>query len=237
MLPAPGVSNASAAASQPVAASDATFEVDGLATLITPNDDFYRIDTVLVVPRVDVESWRLRVTGMVEQPIELSFEDLLAMSAREETMRLACVSNEVGGDLVGNAVWLGIPLAHVRARAGVLPEATQIIARSVDGSTVGFPTEVALDGRPSMVAVGMNGEPLPADPGFPARMIIPGLYGYVSATKWLGEIELTTLEDFDACWIRRGWAKRAPIKTQSRIDVPRVGRTIDPGRAAVAGVA
>ena len=189
------------------------------------------------MPRVDVESWRLRVTGMVERPVELSFEDLLAMPAREETVTLACVSNEVGGDLVGNAVWLGIPLADVLARAGVLPDATQIVARSVDRFTVGFPTEVALDGRPSMVAVGMNGEPLPADHGFPARMIIPGLFGYVSATKWLSEIELTTVEDFDAYWIRRGWAKRAPIKTQSRIDVPRAGGTIDPGRAALAGVA
>ena len=254
VLPAAAISNAPVQpGSQPVAASDAasgavsgttsdaasgtTFEIDGLATLITPNDEFYRIDTALVVPRVDVESWRLRVTGMVERPIELSFEDLLAMPAREETVTLACVSNEVGGDLVGNAVWLGIPLADVLALAGVLPDATQIIARSVDRFTVGFPTEVALDGRPSMVAIGMNGEPLPAAHGFPARMIIPGLYGYVSATKWLGEIELTTLEDFDAYWIRRGWSKRAPIKTQSRIDVPRAGRTIDPGRAALAGVA
>jgi DMSO/TMAO reductase YedYZ molybdopterin-dependent catalytic subunit len=254
VLPAAAISNAPVQpGSQPVAASDAasgavsgttsdaasgaTFEIDGLATLITPNDEFYRIDTALVVPRVDVESWRLRVTGMVERPIELSFEDLLAMPAREETVTLACVSNEVGGDLVGNAVWLGIPLADVLARAGVLPDATQIIARSVDRFTVGFPTEVALDGRPSMVAIGMNGEPLPAAHGFPARIIIPGLYGYVSATKWLGEIELTTLEDFDAYWIRRGWSKRAPIKTQSRIDVPRAGRTIDPGRAALAGVA
>ena len=220
-----------------VAAPEPTFDVDGLATLITPNDEFYRIDTALVLPRVDTETWRLRVTGMVDEPLELTLSELLAMPAREETVTLACVSNEVGGDLVGNAVWLGIPLAELLARAGVQPGATQIVARSVDGFTVGFPTEVALDGRPSMVAVGMNGEPLPIAHGFPARMIVPGLYGYVSATKWLAEIELTTQEEFDAYWIRRGWAKDGPIKTQSRIDVPRSGKTVTAGTVTVAGVA
>ena len=220
-----------------IAAPESTFDVDGLSTLITPNDEFYRIDTALVLPRVDTETWRLRVTGMVDEPLELTLSELLAMPAREETVTLACVSNEVGGDLVGNAVWLGIPLAELLAKAGVQPGATQIVARSVDGFTVGFPTEVALDGRPSMVAVGMNGEPLPIDHGFPARMIVPGLYGYVSATKWLAEIELTTLEQFDAYWIRRGWAKEAPIKTQSRIDVPRSGKTVTAGSVTVAGVA
>lgn len=220
-----------------VAAPEPTFDVDGLATLITPNDEFYRIDTALVLPRVDTETWRLRVTGMVDEPLELTLSELLAMPAGEETVTLACVSNEVGGDLVGNAVWLGIPLAELLARAGVQPGATQIVARSVDDFTVGFPTEVALDGRPSMVAVGMNGEPLPIAHGFPARMIVPGLYGYVSATKWLAEIELTTQEEFDAYWIRRGWAKDGPIKTQSRIDVPRSGKTVTAGTVTVAGVA
>ena len=218
-------------------APEPAFDVDGLSTLITPNHEFYRIDTALVLPRVDVESWRLRVTGMVDEPLELTLSELLAMPAREETVTLACVSNEVGGDLVGNAVWLGIPLADLLAKAGVQPGATQIVARSVDGFTVGFPTEVALDGRPSMVAVGMNGVPLPIDHGFPARMIVPGLYGYVSATKWITEIELTTLEQFDAYWIRRGWAKEAPIKTQSRVDVPRSGKTVTAGTVTVAGVA
>ncbi len=220
-----------------VAAPDPTFDVDGLSTLITPNHEFYRIDTALVLPRVNTETWRLRVTGMVDEPLELTLSELLSMPAREETVTLACVSNEVGGDLVGNAVWLGIPLADLLAKAGVQPGATQIVARSVDGFTVGFPTELALDGRPSMVALGMNGEPLPIDHGFPARMIVPGLYGYVSATKWLGEIELTTLEQFDAYWIRRGWAKDGPIKTQSRIDVPRSGKTVTAGTVTVAGVA
>ncbi|HJM88684.1 MAG TPA: molybdopterin-dependent oxidoreductase [Dehalococcoidia bacterium] len=213
------------------------FDVEGLSTLITPNHEFYRIDTALILPRINTDDWRLRISGMVDQPFELTFAELLAMPAQEEAITLACVSNEVGGDLIGNAVWLGIPLADLLARAGVQAGATQIVARSVDGFTVGIPTELALDGRASMVALGMNGEPLPLDHGFPARMIIPGLYGYVSATKWLAEIELTTLEEFNAYWIRRGWAKGGPIKTQSRIDVPRSGKTVDAGRVAVAGVA
>ena len=220
-----------------IAAPEPTFDIDGLSTLITPNDEFYRIDTALIVPRVDTETWRLRVTGMVDEPFELTFSELLAMPVHEETVTLACVSNKVGGDLVGNAVWLGVRLSDLLETAGVQPGATQIVAHAVDGFTVGFPTEIALDGRPSMVAVGMNGEPLPIDHGFPARMIVPGLYGYVSATKWLAEIELTTLEQYDAYWIRRGWAKEAPIKTQSRIDVPRSGQTLAAGKVAVAGVA
>ena len=221
----------------PAAAPASTFEIDGLAPLITPNSEFYRIDTALVVPRVDTETWRLRVTGMVDTPLELSFAELLAMPAREETVTLACVSNEVGGDLVGNAVWLGIPLADLLAKAGIQPGATQIVARSVDNFTVGFPTELALDGRASMVVLGMNGEPLPVAHGFPARMVIPGLFGYVSATKWLSEIELTTLVQYDAYWIRRGWAKDGPIKTQSRIDVPRSRQTVTEGMVTLAGVA
>ena len=174
---------------------------------------------------------------MVDYPYELTFAELLAMRAIEEPVTLACVSNEVGGDLVGNAIWRGIPLTDILARAGVQRGATQIVGRSVDGFTVGFPTDVALDGRLSMVAVGMNGEPLPAAHGFPARLIVPGLYGYVSATKWLTRIELTTLEEFDAYWIPRGWDKQAPIKTQSRIDVPGNGKTVASGHFAVAGVA
>lgn len=212
-------------------------EVPELTPLVVPNDRFYRIDTALTVPRVDVASWRLRVTGMVERPLELTFADLTAMPAIEESVTLSCVSNEVGGDLVGNAIWRGIPLRDVLSRAGVRAGATQIVGRSVDGFTAGFPTEVALDGRPAMIAFAMNGEPLPAAHGFPARLVIPGLYGYVSATKWLAEIELTTLEAVDGYWIPRGWAKQAPIKTQSRIDVPRQGATVRAGTTPIAGVA
>ncbi|MEZ4504182.1 MAG: molybdopterin-dependent oxidoreductase [Dehalococcoidia bacterium] len=213
------------------------FDVEGISSLITPNSEFYRIDTAFVVPRVDTSSWRLKVTGMVDEPYELTFDELIAMPLMEEPVTLSCVSNEVGGDLVGNAIWRGVSLPAILERAGVQEGATQIVGRSVDGFTVGFPTDVALDGRAAMVAVAMNGEPLPADHGFPARLIVPGLYGYVSATKWLGEIELTTLDAFDAYWIPRGWAKEAPIKTQARIDKPRNGRTIKAGSSVVAGVA
>ena len=217
--------------------STAGVPVEGQSSLITPNSEFYRIDTALVVPRVDVNSWKLTIKGMVDEPYELTLDELVEMVSIDEAVTLTCVSNEVGGDLIGNAVWLGVPLATLLERAGVQDGATQIIGRSVDGFAVGFPTEVALDGRPAMVAVGMNGEPLPAAHGFPARLVVPGLYGYVSATKWLGEIELTTLEAFDGYWIPRGWSKFAPIKTQSRVDVPRSGQRVTAGRVAVAGVA
>lgn len=211
--------------------------VPGISPLVTPNRDFYRIDTAFFVPQVDPEGWTLRVTGMVDHPLELTLDDLLEMRRIDEFVTLQCVSNEVGGDLVGNARWSGVPLADLLALAGVQDGATQLVGRSVDGWTGGFPTELAMDGRPSMVAITMNGVPLPVKHGFPARLIIPGLYGYVSATKWLAEIELTTWEAFDGYWVPRGWAKKGPIKTQSRIDVPREHSTIDRGRTAIAGVA
>ena len=212
-------------------------DVPTLDPLITPNDVFYRIDTSLITPRVDPESWRLRVTGMVDRPYEMTFDDLLELPMVERYVTLSCVSNEVGGDLVGNAKWLGVPLRNVLNRAGVDSAATQVVGRSVDGFTVGFPTSVALDGRSALVAIGMNDEPLPFDHGFPARLVVSGLYGYVSATKWLSEIQLTTLEDFDAYWIPRGWAKRAPVKTQSRIDVPRHFARLESGPQQIAGFA
>ena len=174
---------------------------------------------------------------MVDHEMKLSFDDLLAMDRITEYVTLSCVSNEVGGDLVGTALWSGVPLGHLLRLAGARPDATQIVGRAVDGWTAGFPTAVAADGRPSMVAVAMNGEPLAVHHGFPARLVVAGLYGYVSATKWLSEIELTTLEAFDGYWIPRGWEKEAPVKTQSRIDVPRFGATVRAGRIAVAGVA
>ena len=211
--------------------------VPGISPLVTPNSKFYRIDTALSVPRIDSTRWRLQLTGMVDRPAEFTFDELLAMSLREESVTLACVSNRVGQGLVGNAYWLGVPLPTLLREAGVQAGATQVIGRAVDGFTVGFPTDVALDGRESMVVVGMNGEPLPAEHGFPARLIVPGLYGYVSATKWLGEIELSTLDSFDSYWVRRGWAQQAPIKLQSRIDVPHDGATLAPGNVRVAGVA
>ncbi|MFP5308092.1 MAG: molybdopterin-dependent oxidoreductase [Actinomycetes bacterium] len=220
-----------------VGPAQAFADVEGLTPVVVPNDEFYRIDTALSVPRIDAATWRLRVHGMVERELELSLADLAELDVVEHHVTIACVSNEVGDDLVGNALWRGVRLADVLAMAGVERGATQLVGRSVDGWTAGFPTDVALDGREALVAFGMNGEPLPFEHGFPARLIVPGLYGYVSATKWLSEIELTTWEGFDGYWVPRGWAKEGPIKTQSRIDVPRADTRVVPGRQPVAGVA
>jgi DMSO/TMAO reductase YedYZ molybdopterin-dependent catalytic subunit len=213
------------------------FAVEGLAPYVTPNADFYRIDTALVVPQVDVTTWSLAVKGLVDQPFELTYDELVAMSTTEEVVTLSCVSNEVGGSLVGNARWQGVPLQRLLERAGVQADGTQIVGRSVDGFTAGFPIEAAYDGRVALIAVGMNGEPLPVRHGYPARLVVAGLYGYVSATKWLSEIQLTRWDDFDGYWIPRGWSKEGPVKTQSRIDVPRVGAQVVPGTVPIAGVA
>ncbi|MPZ72201.1 MAG: molybdopterin-dependent oxidoreductase [Nitriliruptorales bacterium] len=210
--------------------------ISDLEPFTTPNETFYRIDTALSVPRVDVETWRLRVTGMVDRPLEWSFDDLVSQGLEEHWVTLCCVSNEVGGRLIGNARWSGVLLRDVLSLAGVRVDATQIVGRSVDGWTAGFPTDVARDGRAALIAVTMNGEPLPIEHGFPARLVVPGLYGYVSATKWLSEIELTTWDAYDAYWIPRGWSKEGPVKTQSRIDAPRPG-AVDAGRVSVAGIA
>jgi DMSO/TMAO reductase YedYZ molybdopterin-dependent catalytic subunit len=213
-------------------------DVDGLTPIVTPNPDFYRIDTALLVPRPKLETWRLRVHGLVDVPLELTYDDLLDLPIHEQYVTIACVSNEVGGQLVGNALWAGVRLRDLLDRARVRPEATQVVGRSVDNFTAGFPTAWALAAdREPLVAVTMNGEPLPADHGFPARLIVPGLYGYVSATKWLSEIELTTWEGFDGYWVPLGWSKEGPILTQSRIDVPRPFARIPAGRTPVAGVA
>ena len=212
-------------------------EVEGLSPLVTPNRSFYRIDEALITPSVDVGRWRLQVTGMVDAPFELTYDDLLALPLVERHVTLSCVSNQVGGSLVGTAKWLGVRLADLLDRAGVQPGATQLVGRSVDGFTVGFPVGVATDGRDALVAVGMNGEPLPAAHGFPARLVVPGLYGYVSATKWLKEIELTTFEAFDAYWVQRNWARYGPVKVESRIDVPRDFSRVPAGTRTVAGVA
>ena len=213
-----------------------SLDVDGISPLVTPTSDFYRIDTAFVPPRVDAATWSMRITGMVEREVELTYDDLLGLDMVERYITIACVSNEVGGGLVGNAKWLGVPLRDVLDLAGVQPGAEQLVGRSVDRFTVGFPVEAAFDGRDALVAVAMNDEPLPIEHGFPARLVVAGLYGYVSATKWLEEIHLTEWDAFDAYWIPRGWAKEAPIKTQTRIDTPRPGR-ITEGPRAIAGVA
>lgn len=224
----------------PSLGADDTFAIAGITPLVVPNDDFYRIDTALLVPSVDLDSWSLRVHGMVDHEVTLTFDQLVELPLVERYVTIACVSNEVGGDLVGNAKWTGVKLLDVLEMAGVQAGATQIVPRSVDGWTAGFPTEwVTHPDRPrdALIAVKMNDQPLPAEHGFPARLIVPGLYGYVSATKWLAELELTTLEAFDAYWVPRGWAKEAPILTQSRIDVPRVNAEVPAGIVQVAGVA
>jgi DMSO/TMAO reductase YedYZ molybdopterin-dependent catalytic subunit len=234
-----------AASSLPIAglspaplASDTSLPVPGITPIVMPNDLFYRIDTALIVPRVDVASWSVKVTGMVDKPLTLTYDRLAALPIFEQYVTIGCVSNLVGGNLVGNALWRGVHLRDVLGMAGVHAGATQIVGRSVDGFTVGFPTAWAMDpSRDPMIALGMNGAPLPVEHGYPARLIVPGLYGYVSATKWLAEIELTTLEAFDAYWVPLGWAKEAPMLTQSRIDVPRDGAGLAPGAVAVAGVA
>lgn len=210
----------------------------GLASLVVPNDDFYRIDTAFIAPTVDRATWRLRVTGLVDHPVELTFEELVALPVVEQYVTIACVSNEVGGNLVGNAKWTGVALRDVLAMAGVQANADQLVGRSVDGFTAGMPVEWVMDeSRVPMIAVAMNDAPLPIQHGYPARLIIPGLYGYVSATKWLAELELTRFDAFQAFWIPRGWAAKAPVLTQSRIDVPRARATVAPGRSPIAGVA
>jgi DMSO/TMAO reductase YedYZ molybdopterin-dependent catalytic subunit len=217
--------------------SGAEFGIDGLAPAIVPNEDFYRIDTALAIPRISLPEWRLKLTGRVDRPYEITYAALLEMPMVERTITLSCVSNQVGGNLVGNAKWLGVPLVDILDRARPADDAEQLVGRDVDGFTVGFPLEAAYDGRDALVAVGMNDEPLPFEHGFPARLVVAGLYGYVSATKWLSEIELTGWDEFDAYWVPRGWAKEAPIKTQSRIDTPQNGSTIEAESRTVAGVA
>lgn len=214
----------------------ASAEIHPTAPFVTPAADFYRIDTALSLPRTNLDDWRLRVGGMVETPLELTYLDLLEMPQVEKVITLCCVSNEVGGRYVGNAVWRGVPLADVLALSGVSSGAEQVFSTSLDGWTCGFPVEAALDGRDALIALAMNDELLPLEHGFPARLVVPGLYGYVSATKWLESIELTTW-DREGYWLPRGWARLAPVKTQSRIDVPRPGAEITAGPQAIAGVA
>ncbi|MGH3342527.1 MAG: molybdopterin-dependent oxidoreductase [Carbonactinosporaceae bacterium] len=214
----------------------AQLDVRGLGPFYTPNRTFYRIDTALVVPQVDPKTWTLRVHGMVDREIRLTLGELLRRSLLERDITLSCVSNEVGGDLVGTARWVGVSLADLLREAGVHSGADQLVSRSADGMTIGTPVDVVMDGRDALLAVQMNGVPLPAEHGFPVRMLVPGLYGYVSATKWVVDLELTTFEAYDAYWVERGWAARAPVKTTSRIDVPGSFARLKAGRVTVAGV-
>ena len=225
-----------AASPLPVAPTTVAADAPGISPFYTPNANFYRVDTALAVPQVRTEDWELKVTGMVDKELRLSYADLLERKLVEEDITLTCVSNTVGGQLTGTARWLGLPLSELLDEAGVQSGADQIVGRSVDGYTAGFPVDAAFD-RPALIAIGMNGEPLPIDHGFPARLMVPGLYGYVSATKWLTEIELTRFADFDQNWVKRGWDQKAPIKTMSRIDTPRTLAKIAAGPFVIGGVA
>lgn len=211
--------------------------VAGVEPWATPVDAFYRIDTALVVPQVDPARWRLRVHGMVEQEVEIGWEELLASDLVEAWVTLACVSNPVGGDLVGNQRWLGLPVRELLARAVPSPDADMVLSRSVDGFTASTPIEALTDDRDALLAVGMDGAPLPPEHGFPVRLVVPGLYGYVSATKWVTELEVTRFDAVDAYWTQRGWSPRGPVKTQSRIEVPRPGDAVPAGDVVVAGTA
>ena len=215
----------------------ADLRVRGITPYVTANGDFYRIDTALSPPDVPADSWSLRIHGLVDHELELDFTDLLQRRLVERRITLTCVSNEVGGDLIGNARWLGLPLADLLDEAGVQTGADALLSTSADGFTAGTPIAAVTDGRDALLAIGMNGEPLPIVHGFPARMVVPGLYGYVSATKWVTDIEVTRFDDVTAYWTDRGWAEQAPIKTGSRIDVPASSAELAAGRQAVAGVA
>jgi DMSO/TMAO reductase YedYZ molybdopterin-dependent catalytic subunit len=221
----------------PAIPAGAEVKVDGMQPLVTPNKDFYRIDTALAVPALDPATWVLRVTGMVDREVELTFAELLAKPLTERHITIACVSNNVGGDLIGNARWLGWPVRELLSLAGPRPGAEMVLSRSADGWTAGTPLEVLRDGRDALLAVGMNGEPLPLEHGFPVRLVVPGLYGYVSATKWVTELKVTRFADDAAYWTPRGWSERGPIKTSSRIDVPLRGRQVKAGTVVFGGVA
>ncbi|MFE7810446.1 molybdopterin-dependent oxidoreductase [Streptomyces sp. NPDC057433] len=236
VLPAPG------SPARPVPRG-ARLRIPGVSPFVTPNGDFYRVDTALVVPKVDATRWNLRLHGKgVTRPVTLSYDDLLRRELIERDITLTCVSNEVGGPYVGNARWTGVRLADLLAECGVEPPsrggpADQLVARSVDGMTIGSPVEDLMDGRDALLALGMNGEPLPFEHGFPVRMVVPGLYGYVSACKWIQDIELTTFDAYDPYWVERDWAREAPVKTQCRIDTPKPFARPSAGTVMVAGVA
>ncbi len=208
-----------------------------LPSFITSNDDFYRIDTALSVPQVSREQWQLKIHGMVDSEITYRFEDLERFEAVEKVVTLACVSNPVGGDLISNASWTGYRVRDLLAGAGIHSDADMVLSKSSDGFTAGTPVEALTDGRDALLAIGMNGEPLPTDHGYPARLVVPGLYGYVSATKWVVDLELTRFDKSEAYWTRLGWSPRGPIKTESRIDVPRSGQDVARGPVTFGGVA
>ena len=217
--------------------ADAQLPVQGITPYIMPNGDFYRIDTALVVPQLDAAGWSLRVHGMVEREVTIDWATLLTKPMQDSLVTLMCVSNEVGGDLTGNAVWTGWPVRELLAMAGPRPGADMVLSTSSDGWTAGTPLSALTDDRNALLAIAMNGQPLPFEHGFPVRMVVPGLYGYVSATKWVTDLKVTTFAADEGYWTPRGWSARGPVKTGSRIDVPRSGDRVTAGKVAVAGIA
>jgi DMSO/TMAO reductase YedYZ molybdopterin-dependent catalytic subunit len=211
--------------------------VPGVPPWLTPNGEFYRIDTALSVPEINAAEWELRVHGMVEEEVRLTFQDLLDADLIESHVTLTCVSNPVGGNLAGNAKWLGLPIREVLGRARPKDGADMVLSTSIDGFSASTPLEVLQDGRDAMLAIGMNGEPLPLEHGYPVRMVVPGLYGFVSATKWVVDLEVTKFADNKAYWTERGWSERGPIKTMARVDVPRSFAKVPAGKVAVGGTA
>lgn len=216
---------------------DTLDDITGISSFVTPNADFYRIDTAFVVPRMTTDQWQLRIHGLVDKEVTLSWSDLLAMPSVAHMVTLTCVSNPVGGDYIGNAVWQGVRIADVLKLAAPQAGADCVYSTSVDGFTVTTPLAALTDDRDALLAYAMNGEPLPVEHGYPVRMVVPGLYGFVSATKWVVDLELTTFAEVTAYWTDRGWSAQAPIKTSSRIDVPRTQESVSKGRIPIAGVA
>ncbi|ORB71903.1 molybdopterin-dependent oxidoreductase [Mycobacterium scrofulaceum] len=208
-----------------------------LPSFVTPSADFYRVDTALIVPQLGHDEWRLRIHGMVNREATYSFADLAGFDVVENVATLTCVSNPVGGNLISTGVWTGYRVADLLTAAGVHPDADMLLSTSVDGFTAGTPVDALTDGRDALLAVALNGQPLPIDHGYPARLVVPGLYGYVSATKWVVDLELTRFDKAEAYWTRQGWAPRAPIKTESRIDVPKDGQRVPIGPVVFGGVA
>jgi DMSO/TMAO reductase YedYZ molybdopterin-dependent catalytic subunit len=221
----------------PPLAAGTGLRIPGLSPFVTPNDRFYRVDTALFIPQVAPGTWRLRVHGMVGRELDISFADLLKRPLTEADITLCCVSNPVGGPYISNTRWLGVPLASVLREAGIKPGADQLLCTSTDGYTSGTPVATVMDGRNALLAVAMDGAPLPVAHGFPVRMVVPGLYGYVSATKWLTDINVTTFAAEQGYWVQQGWAQRGPVKTESRIDVPNGSGAVRAGQVTIAGVA
>jgi DMSO/TMAO reductase YedYZ molybdopterin-dependent catalytic subunit len=211
--------------------------VKGVAPFITSNADFYRIDTALVVPLLRAENWKLRIHGMVDREVMINYADLLHGALVERDLNLMCVSNEVGGDLTSNARWLGLPIGPLLKQAGPSAEADMVLSTSSDGFTASTPLGVLTDGRDALFAIGMNGVPLPVEHGFPVRMVVPGLYGYVSATKWVVDLEVTRFDKAEGYWTPRGWSPLGPVKTSSRFDVPQDGDSVKAGMVTLAGAA